>query len=194
MVNSLKIAAKILRLRRKEDKDDAVELSGYYVEEEKWDVKELSEENFDKDTITKLLEIAAEYLVMDRSSGAFVLTEVETTGLRVTLGEGGQFEASTILVPKPSYLRRILFAKCHSTNNCTIVHEFRPSSQIIVYEGTLMTKNLDFDLAIIECGDHVRIIFPHELIQPKVKLQEKPARRKTRRKRKKKKSTRKKSR
>jgi len=189
-VKSLKIVAKVLKLQQKEDGDSNVTVSGYYVEEEKWDMRELAEENLDKDVITKLLEVAAEYMVKERASNEFLLTEVETTGLRVMLGEGGRFESSTVLIPKPSYLRRILFAKCQGENNCTVVYEFKPSSQIILYEGTLAVKNIDFDLAILECGDHVRVLFPHELVQPRTKLREKSVRkRKTRRKRKKKKSS-----
>lgn len=180
---SLRIATKVLKLATRSEKDGPVLVSGYYVNEEKWETREIPGD-IKEDGITKLLEVAAEYTVKERDSSEFLLVEVEAPGLRVVLGESGQLAASTVITPKPSYLRRMLFVKCVDSSNCKVVHEFKPSSQLMVYEGSIEVKDIDYDFIVVECGDHVRIVFPHELMQPRVK-QKTPKSKRKRKKRKK---------
>ncbi|MEM4718176.1 MAG: hypothetical protein QXE81_05400 [Desulfurococcaceae archaeon] len=166
----MRIIAKVLKLRQKSEENSLISVTGYYVEEENWNTHEIGEEV--TSIINKLLEVAAEYTTKEREESIMVLTEVETTGMRVIIGESNGIEASTVLVPKPSYLRRILFYKCDQHGTCKTIHEFRPGSQIILYEGSLNTAKIDFDFAILECGEFTRVLFPHELVQPKAKTRE----------------------
>jgi hypothetical protein len=184
---SLRIVAKVLKLKRVEEESDRVSLSGFRVESEKWDMREVLGK-VEGDVVSKLLEVAGEYLVKEKSSDSFVLTEVETLGQKVVIGEGGDLGASTVLIPKPQYLRRVLFVKCNEPSSCRTIYEFKPSSQLIVYEGELVPRSLDYDLAIVECSEHTRIVFPQELVLPKPRIVEKARRRKSRKALKKKKT------
>lgn len=177
----MNVAVKVLKLSPKIEDDGVVSISGYNVREEKWILREIPS-NTQVNVIDKLLEVAAEYSVKERSPDTLTLSEVETPGLRVVLGDGGQFNPSTVLTPKPSYLRKMIFVKCNDTSNCNIVYEFKPTSQLIVYEGSINTGNIDYDFIVLECDDHVRVLFPHELSQPRVKQMTKRARKKRKRK------------
>lgn len=193
MVSSLKIVAKVLKLKQKKESDQALTISGYYVEEEKWNMHDVEVDP--SSIVNKLLEVAAEYTTRERKEDTFTLTEVETTGMRVAIGESTNISSSTIIVPKPTYLRRIVFYKCNEHGNCSPVYEYRPKSQLIVYEGDLGVSGIDYDFAVVECSDITRVIFPHELIQSRVKSTEDGKKRKRRRKTRstKKKATKKKS-
>lgn len=165
----MKAIVKVIKLAPVNEKDNTVSISGYVVNEEKWEFRELSNDA-QRALIDRLLETAAEYIVKERNFNTFTLSEVETPGLRVMLGDGELGEASTILIPKPSYLRRVLFVKCEETSNCKVVHIFRPSSQLIVYEGSIsINSDMNYDFVILDCDDHIRVIFPHELSQPRVR-------------------------
>lgn len=174
-MNSLKIATKILKLKQVEEKDDNVSITGFRVEDEKWDIKEVDSEESREKVINKLLEVAGEYMVHEKTSDSLVLIEVETLGQKVIIGEGGDLNASTVLIPKPQYLRRILFIKCTEPTNCRVVYEYKPSSQFIVYEGNLSINNIDYDFIVLEGNEYTRIIYPHELLlpKPKPKIEEK---------------------
>lgn len=165
----MKAIVKVLKLAPVNEKDDTVSISGYIVNEEKWEFRELSSDA-QHALIDRLLEMAAEYVIKERSLHMFTLSEAETPGLRVMLGDGELPETSTVLTPKPSYLRRVLFVKCEETSNCKVVHVFRPSSQLIVYEGSMsIDSSLDYDFVILDCDDHIRVIFPYELSQSRVR-------------------------
>jgi len=181
-VNSLKIATKILKLKQVEEKDNYVSITGFRVEDEKWDVKEVSSEESREKVINKLLEVAGEYMVHEKTSDSLVLIEVETLGQKVVIGEGGDLNASTVLIPKPQYLRRILFVKCTEPTNCRVVYEYKPSSQFIVYEGNLSINNIDYDFIVLEGNEYTRIIYPHELLLPKPKPKIEEKKKKKRRK------------
>ncbi|MFZ8783315.1 MAG: hypothetical protein ACO2OR_04960 [Desulfurococcaceae archaeon] len=123
-----------------------------------------------KITIDNLVEVAAENVVKHRSPEKLVLASVEAPGLKVILGENLLKGALTVLSPKPSYLKRILFVKCESSEKCSIVYEFRPSSQVLVYEGLIeVSQSINYDFIILECEDYKRIMLPHELMLPPVK-------------------------
>ncbi|MEM4570543.1 MAG: hypothetical protein QXE66_04465 [Desulfurococcaceae archaeon] len=177
----MNVIVKVLKLFPKIEDTGVVGISGYIIREEKWALREIPG-NMQVSVIERLLELAAEYNVKERSPDAFTLSEVEAPGLRVVLGDGGRFESSTVLTPKPSYLRRMVFVKCDDVSNCKAVYEFKPRSQLIVYEGSISVSNLDYDLIVLECDDHARVLFPHELSQPRVKHVVKKARKKRKRK------------
>lgn len=192
-MNSLKIATKILKLKQVEEKDDNVSITGFRVEDEKWDIKEVDSEESREKVINKLLEVAGEYMVHEKTSDSLVLIEVETLGQKVIIGEGGDLNASTVLIPKPQYLRRILFIKCTEPTNCRVVYEYKPSSQFIVYEGNLSINNIDYDFIVLEGNEYTRIIYPHELLLPKPKPKIEEKKKKKRRKKSKKSKTKSKS-
>ncbi len=192
-MNSLKIATKILKLKQVEEKDDNVSITGFRVEDEKWDIKEVDSEESREKVINKLLEVAGEYMVHEKTSDSPVLIEVETLGQKVIIGEGGDLNASTVLIPKPQYLRRILFIKCTEPTNCRVVYEYKPSSQFIVYEGNLSINNIDYDFIVLEGNEYTRIIYPHELLLPKPKPKIEEKKKKKRRKKSKKSKTKSKS-
>lgn len=160
---------RVLKLSTKLQEDPAVTITGYHVDEEKWEALEVPNGVAKAEIIDKLIEIAAERVIKERASGAFILAEVETPGLRVVLGDGGQDSGLAVISPKPSYLRRILLVKCREAERCEAIHEFKPSSQMIIYDGVLEVRDRGYDFAIIEGEDDTRVVFPHELVQPKVR-------------------------
>lgn len=177
----MNVVVKVLKLSPKIEDNGVVSISGYNVREEKWVLREIPSST-QVNVIDRLLEVAAEYNVKERSPDVFTLSEVEAPGLRVVLGDGGRMNSSTVLTPKPSYLRKMTFVKCSDANDCKAVYEFKPGSQLIVYEGSINTGNINYDFIVLECDDHVRVLFPHELSQPKVKQVTKKARKKRKRK------------
>lgn len=164
----MNVIVKVLKLSPKMESNHMVGISGYNVREEKWILREIPS-NVQVNLIDKLLEVAAEYSVKERNPDTLTLLEIETPGRRVVLVDGGRFSSSTVLTPRPSYLRKATFVKCNDANNCKAVYEFKPCSQLIVYEGSINAGNMDYDFIVFECDDYVRVLFPHELFQPKVK-------------------------
>ncbi|MEM4661221.1 MAG: hypothetical protein QXQ73_00870, partial [Desulfurococcaceae archaeon] len=89
----MNVIVKVLKLFPKIEDNGVVGISGYIIREEKWALREIPA-NMQVDVIDRLLEVAAEYNVKERSPDAFTLSEVEAPGLRVVLGDGGRFESS----------------------------------------------------------------------------------------------------
>lgn len=166
----VKVVVKSMKLMDKLESDQRISIRGYSIVEEKWEIRDIENTQISRqDLIKKLIEIAAEYNIKERGLNYFLLTEVESPGLRVLLGDDKGSDRPMYITLKPSYLRRISFVKCIDINQCNVVYEFKPSSQTIVYDGYIDRDNVEFDFAVIECDDHVRILFPHELISPRLK-------------------------
>ncbi len=166
----MRIATKLLKLKPVEERVGGIALTGYRVVEEKWELREVEDLKPGESVINKLLEIAGEYLVRERSADTFNVLEVETLGQRVVIGEGEALKGSTVISPKPQYLRRVLLVKCFEPTNCKVVYEFRPSSQLLVYEGDLLIHGIDYDFIVVECSEYTRLLFPHELALSKAKV------------------------
>lgn len=162
---------KVLKLIPVEVGDGIVTMSGYRVHEEKWDFRIIPNTNKPNIVADKLLEIAAEYVVKERAPGVFTLSEAEIPGSRIVLGEGLNTKSLTVLVPKPSYLRRVLFIKCNEGSGCQPIYVYRPTSQLLVYEGYIIVNNSDlkYDFIVLECDDYIRVLLPHELNLPRTK-------------------------
>jgi len=187
----MQIILKVELLEPVSESDSSVRLGALRINKELWNPIEAGSA---KVTVESLLEIAAENIVKHRSTDRLVLASVEAPGLRVVLGENLLKGSFTVLSPKPSYLRRVLFIKCKN-GKCEIVHEFRPKSQLLVYEGSIeLIRNIDYDLVIFECEDYRRVLLPHELLLPAVKSEVKKTRKSRRKKKKSKTRSRKKSR
>ena len=166
---TLQVAVKVLKLKPLVVGDNYVELSAYIVDSEKWELREETVEG--TKTIDKLLEVASEYLVKERPmETGMVLVETESPGLRVVLGEERQVSATTIMFPKPTYLRKIVLYKCKDSK-CNVIHTFKPEGQLVVYDGSIRVKTPDFSFLVIECEDLSRVVFPHELSLPLVKTE-----------------------
>lgn len=69
------------------------------------------------------------------------------------IGEGETLKGSTATSPKPQYLGRVLLVKCVEPSNCKVVYEFRPSSQLLIYEGDLLIQGIDYDFIVVECSE-----------------------------------------
>lgn len=178
----MQVAVKLIKLIPVKIEDNALSLSAYRVSEERWELHDVSGEGRGVDS---LLEVASEYLVRERSNEALVLVEVEGLGLKVLIGETLLSRGGTIISQKPSYLRRILVFKCDQTGKCSPKYEFSPKTQVVVYDGELVVKDLDFDFLVLECEDAQRIILPHELVLPHVRIETGKKRRGRRRKKRK---------
>jgi hypothetical protein len=162
----LQVAVKLLKLKPVTLSDGTITLTAYEVDEEKWDLRDVGKKQ--GALIDTLLEIASEYIIKERQPGRFTLAEVEAPGLRVILGDGEAGAGSTIIVQKPSFLRKIILVKCAEAS-CKSLHEFKPTSQVIVYDGSISVTRYDFDFLIVECEDSVRAVMPSELALPSVK-------------------------
>ena len=176
----MQIILKVELLEPVLESDSNVRLGALRINKELWNPIEADSA---KVAVDSLLEIAAENIVKHRSADKLVLVSVEAPGLRVVLGENLLRGSSTVLSPKPSYLRRVLFVK-YKNGKCEVVHEFRPKSQLLVYEGSIeLIQNIDYDFIIFECEDYKRVLLPHELLLSVVKSEVRKAK-KTRRKKK----------
>jgi len=174
----MQIISKIEMLDHVAESNGIIRLEALRVGREIWNPIEAGNV---KITIDDLVEIAAENLVKYRDSEKTLLVTVETPGLRVIHGGNPVKKASTVLSPKPSYLRRILFIKCRDSVNCDVIYEFKPKIQLVVYEGSIeLLKNIDYDFIILECEDYKRVLFPYELSIPAIKDQAKKPRKKRR--------------
>jgi hypothetical protein len=176
---NMRVISKIELLEQTAEGNSDIRLEALRVDKELWSPIEAMSS---KVTVEDLLETAAENIVKYRVSEKVLLVSVETPGLRVILGDNSLKKTSTILSPKPSYLRRVLFVKCRDGGNCGVIYEFRPSRQLVVYEGAIeLLKSIDYDFIILECDDYKRILFPHELSMPAVKSEVKKTKRRRRR-------------
>lgn len=178
----MQIAVKLIKLTPDKLEDDVLIISAYKVSEERWELREVNKEGRGVDS---LLEVASEYIVKERSSESLLLVEVEGLGLKVLIGETLLTRGGTIISQKPSYLRRVLLFKCNGTGRCSPKHEFSPRTQVIVYDGELVVKDTDFDFLVVECEDTSRIVLPHELVLPQVRVETSKKKRSKRRKKRK---------
>jgi hypothetical protein len=188
----MRVISKIELLEQVTESDTTVRLEALRVDREMWNPIEVEG---GRATLEDLVEIAAENIVKYRAGDKVLLVSVEAPGLRVILGDNSLKKTSTVLSPKPSYLRRVLFVKCREGGNCGVIYEFRPSSQLVVYEGSIeLLKNIDYDFIVLECDDYKRILLTHELSMSVVKSEVKKTRKKRRKRVVSKKSERKKKR
>ena len=166
----MKTISKILKLVPETSSNGEVTIGYYVVKEEKWETSEINIDSQEK-VIDKLIETAAKHLILERDPYTTTLVEVETTGLKVIQSEGGVGENTlTYLSLEPLYLKKILFIKCSEDNTCRVVYEYRPKFQAIIYDGFIEAKNIDYSFIIVETEKYSRIIFPHELVLPRLRL------------------------
>jgi len=172
----MQVASRIELLEQVFESDSCVRVGALRINKELWSIHEV---NAAKITIDDLVEVAAENIIKHRTSGKVLLVTAEIPGLRVVLGENTLKNTSTIISPKPSYLRRLLFVKCKSNEKCEVIYEFKPRSQVLVYEGSIeLLESIDYDFIILECEDYWRVILRHELTLPTIKNTVKTTRRK----------------
>jgi hypothetical protein len=177
----MQVASRIELLEQVFESDSHVRIGALRIDKELWNICEV---NATRITIDELVEVAAENIIKHRTSGKVLLVTAEIPGLRVILGENALKNVSTIISPKPSYLRKLLFVKCKGSEKCIVVYEFKPRSQVLVYEGAIeLLKNIDYDFIILECEDYKRVILRHELTLPVIKNNVKTGRRKRKKQR-----------
>ncbi len=177
----MQVASRIELLEQVFESDSCVRVGALRIVEELWSIHEV---NAARITINELVEVGAENIIKYRTSGKVLLVTAEIPGLRVVLGENTLKNTSTIISPKPSYLRRLLFVKCRGSVKCEVVYEFKPRSQVLVYEGSIeLLKSIDYDFIILECEDYRRVILRHELTLPVIKNAIKTNRRKKKKQR-----------
>jgi len=138
--------------------------------------------------LEKMLEIAGNKLTtwMSREGkdDSYKFVGVEAPGASTIIGEGSVAGVETLLAPKPTPLIRVRLVKVEGNEKYRVIHEFKPSRESIVYEGAILVKDpkLDYDLILVETPEDTRILLPHELVLPPLKLSTETSKRKRRRK------------
>ena len=162
--------------------DDKVEILGLDEEELSWEKHTIRST---RNIIDRMLAMANNVVLMNYRDNVYVFAEVEAPGLRAVVGEGSIPGVETTLSPRPIEVTEILFAK-KKNEEIEIVHKIVPEHDTWIYEGSVNSIDLDYDLIILKSVDMTRVLLREELHLPLRKSIEK--KRKTRRKRKKKKT------
>lgn len=172
MATKAKLIVKKTKLIPRDFEENGVKLRVYEASEEKWDTVELKLRD-PSELMNRMIEVAGNEIVMEHPSGEYVYVTVESPGLSVTIGEGEVQEALTLLSPKPSSLRRLKLLKMDESGNLRVVREIRPPGEVLVYDGYLwVPQDISYDLVLVETVDDVRVLFPHELVLPQIKIGE----------------------
>ncbi|ADI31416.1 hypothetical protein Shell_0278 [Staphylothermus hellenicus DSM 12710] len=161
--------------------DDKVEVTVFSEEEKSWEKHRIRSS---KNILDRMMAMANNMVIMNLQDNAYVFSEVEAPGLRAIVGEGMVEGVETILSPKPSLLLSIEFGK-KTNDHGEIIHKIKPEPNTWIYEGSIINKNIDYDLVILKTADGPRIILPDELYIPQRKSSGgKKTKKKKRRKRK----------
>lgn len=181
MTVKAKLMVKKMRLIPRDFEEGGVKLRVYDASEERWEALELKLRD-SSELMNRMIEVAGNEVVMEHPSGEYVYVTVEAPGLSVTIGEGEVQEALTLISPRPSSLRRVKLMKADESGNLRAVKEIKPPGEVLVYDGYLwIPQDVSYDLVLVETVDDVRVLFPHELILPQIKIGEAKKRRRSRR-------------
>lgn len=161
--------------------DDKVEIIVFNEEEKSWEKHRIRSS---KNILDRMMAMANNMVIMNLQDNAYVFSEVEAPGLRTIVGEGMVEGVETVLSPKPSLLLSVEFGK-KVDDHVEIIHKIKPEPNTWVYEGSIINKNIDYDLIILKTIDGPRIVLSDELHIPQRKSsREKKTKKKKRRKRK----------
>ncbi len=164
--------------------DDKVEILGLDEEELSWEKHTIRST---RNIMDRMLAMANNVVLMNYRDNVYVFAEVEAPGLRAVVGEGSVPGVETTLSPRPVEVTEILFAK-KKNEEVEIVHKIVPEHDTWIYEGSVNTIDLDYDLIILKSVDMTRVVLKEELHLPLRKSVEKKRKTRRRRKRKKKKT------
>jgi len=178
----LEVLVKTKIYKPKKIADDKVEILGLDEEELSWEKHTIRST---RNIMDRMLAMANNVVLMNYRDNVYVFAEVEAPGLRAVVGEGSIPGVETTLSPRPIEVTEILFAK-KKNEEIEIVHKIVPEHDTWIYEGSVNSIDLDYDLIILKSVDMTRVLLREELHLPLRKSIEK--KRKTRRKRKKKKT------
>ncbi len=162
--------------------DDKVEILGLDEEELSWEKHTIRST---KNIMDRMLAMANNVVLMNYRDNVYVFAEVEAPGLRAVVGEGSIPGVETTLSPRPIEVTEILFAK-KKNEEVEIVHKIVPEHDTWIYEGSVNSIDLDYDIIILKSVNMTRVLLREELHLPLRKKGEK--KRKTKRRRKKKKT------
>lgn len=181
MTIKAKLIVKKMRLVSRDFEEEGVKLRVYDASEERWEALELKLRD-SSELMNRMIEVAGNEIVREHPSGEYVYVTVEAPGLSVTIGEGEVQEALTLISPRPSSLRRVKLLKADGSGSLRVVKEIKPPGEVLVYDGYLwVPQDISYDLVLVETVDDARVLFPHELILPQIKIGETKKRRRGRR-------------
>lgn len=157
-----------------------VELTLFRFEDLSWGEKKLEESlNIDK-LFTETQNFLTRFMQTNKVTDGYVVVEIEGIGLKASRCEGSITGSPRPIYLIPQPLRRVTFYK-KKGEELTKVYELTFQSEYWVYDGQLVTNNLDWDVMLIETAGGRRVISREELLEPAKLVVEK--RKKKRRKR-----------
>lgn len=157
-----------------------VELTLFRFEDLSWGEKKLEESlNIDK-LFTETQNFLTRFMQTNKVTDGYIVVEIEGIGLKASRCEGSITGSPRPIYLIPQPLRRVTFYK-KKGEELTKVYELTFQSEYWVYDGQLVTNNLDWDVMLIETAGGRRVISREELLEPVKLVVEK--RKKKRRKR-----------
>ncbi|ADV65157.1 hypothetical protein Desmu_0853 [Desulfurococcus mucosus DSM 2162] len=186
----MRLVVRSFKLTPFEEETDVLKIRLYAQSDEQWREMEVdvnTRESNGGRLLEKMLEVAGNQLVTwlarEGEAGCYRFVNAEAPGVSITLGEGSVEGVETLLALKPSHLIRVRLVRFEEPEKYHVVYEFKPSRESMVYEGFITVKNpeLRYDLILVDTAEDTRIILPHEMVLPQLKLGEKRTRRTKRR-------------
>ncbi|MCY0868044.1 MAG: hypothetical protein OWQ48_02280 [Desulfurococcus sp.] len=193
----MKLIVESFKLTSSEEAGEGFKTILYKRGEEEWsEVLVNVDESNSEVLLNRMLELAGNKLTVKharRESGEYTFINVKAPGASITLGEGSSSIAETMLSPKPKSLIGVRLVKVDSEGKYSVIRWLKPSGESIAYEGSIKIEDpgVQYDLVLLDLEDDVRILLPHELSLPKLRIperraKEKPSERKSRKSKKKK--------